>query len=129
MTTSYQHYLPMCTVEARHFLPLIPFSAILMAGYLENSSHYYYLLIVNFLLILLCLFFVKTNLLMLFILFEIVLLIKQSNIALKKYFIYLVVLLLLIHPLYSIWKHRNVNYTSIEKLIEKDYEGEKVLIE
>lgn len=129
MSTSYQHYLPMCTVEARHFLPLIPLSSILIADYLENSKHYYYLIITNFLMILICIFFVSSKIIVLLIIFEIILIIKQSNITFyRKYFTHFIVLLLLIHPLYSKWTHRNVNYTKIDKLIDQNYQGQKILI-
>lgn len=129
MSTSYEHYLPMCTVEARHFLPLIPLASLLTAEYLEQSKKWTSLFVVNSIMIIVAFFWLDTPLLWIHLLLQIILFVKQSNITLSKYvYVMGVIGVLLLHPVYSAWKHQNAVYTSIEQLIDPRFKGKKILI-
>ncbi len=129
MTTSYEHYLPMCTVEARHFLPLVPLGALLTAQYLENSKRWRSLLIINSTVLIVIFFWLETPLLWIHMLLQAILFFKQSNITLKKpVYVVGVIGVLLLHPLYSVVKHRNAKYTGIQQLIDSNFKGKKILI-
>ncbi|MCP4522181.1 MAG: hypothetical protein GY827_10900 [Cytophagales bacterium] len=129
MSTSYRYYLPMCTVEARHFLPLIPSASLLMGGYLITSTKWRTLLIINSLILLVIFIWINTPLIWVHVLLQTVLLLRQINVLkAKKYFVWGIVGVLLLHPVYSAYKHRNVEYTNIKQLVDPNFKGRKILI-